>query len=519
MTTTTTTTIMSSSSSSFREEEWMDSISSGDLRSMVGDAQQLANEILGHDASTELARTDLVEAMKTFNSLKEELSQLQRESQLTQRALVATQCSQTCIAKRLDKIPNYDTCDESMILEADVKAEENGHLEKEEEDDDEEEVAIMEDVPSPEDDNLEQEIMNILPTKSRSLGVGLLGDMEQCIVEWQQTFQDLNDQHEFQVQACQADIERLHVRLDAIHALHPSTRTGIEEGEAAKKARERLEELVRVVEEFPSKARVEALKRELEASKEAELQSQMKLARAVEDLDALRRREMDLVRRLEVATRPPIPLERPKNGPVPTVRLLRHTKKKLQRLFQLDRFSKNLHVHKQPVAPVTDDEANSSTSPSISEGAQLDTMIDTGLTMNTSSEFAPIDLSKLTPSDKDDSLVHSPKQSSSDGDLEDEELSVTDSLENFHRHDILSIYNASPSKSHSTEEDDLDLCKMDTDDTTSTSEATTSYNTETETDSSSGTPPPKVKKHPTGTMHESSSKSLFHMAKSLWWVQ
>lgn len=486
----------------------------------------MASEILGHDDDDDDVDTtnppftaitttsDLLEAMQKFTSMKEELIQLQRESQLTQRALVATQCSQTFVAKRLEKIPN-DSDNESMVDEETEANEEEQPLEDDdEEDDDVDDEDIMEDVPSPEDDNLEQEIMNILPTKSRSLGVGLLGDMEQCIVEWQQTFQDLNDQHESQVQACQADLERLHVQLDAMQALQPCA--GIEAAEAAKKARDQLEQLVKIVEEFPSKARVEALQRELAASKQVEEQTHMELARAVEELEALRQREKDLIRRLEVATRPPIPLQRPKTGPVPTVRLLRYTKKKLQRLFHLDRCNttNGNNTHKPSVAPRDDDEANSCTSPSVSESALLDTMIDSGV--------QSIDLSQLTPAiTKEDFLA--PKSSSPGTSPEEdlEELSVTDSLENFHRHDVLSVY-GSPSKSHSTEEDDLDLCKMDTDDTTSTRSEATSYLTETETDSSSGTPPPKLKnKHKQqGTAaHESTSKTLFHMAKSLLWVQ
>ncbi len=448
------------SSTTPSREEWIA------LRSKVWDAQKLARVILGHDA-TELTGTNLLQAMRKFASMKHQLTQLQRESQLTQKALLATQCSHTTIAKRLEKL----------------------NVEEEEDDED-----IVFDVPNPEE-NLEEEIMKILPTKSKSIGVGLLGDMEQCIVEWQHTFTDLNDQHEFKVQACQADLERLHVRLDAMKALHP---TGLEATQAAKKARDQLEKLVQIVEAFPSKARIEALQRELEASKRAEQQAYTKLALAVQELDAIRSREEELLHRLEEVSSPAVPVEKPKNRTIPTIRLLRYTKKKLQRLFRLDGNART------PSPSSLIEETNSSTMPSINEDTPLD-LSDSGL--NNELDLVPrmetnfIHLRKLTSAEEELHVFH---HDVSDDEVDPEDWSVSDSLEIYNRQDVLLVH-ASPSKSN-TSVDDLDLCKVKTDDT-----ETMSFTTE--TDSSLGTP---VKITRQGT-HE--SRNFFTKAKNLLWVQ
>lgn len=527
-------------------EEWIA------LRSKVWDAQKLARTILGRDA-TELTGTDMLQAIRTFAAMKEELEQLQRESRLTKQALVATQCSQNYIARRLETMADLNYVEEHSDESSSTESSSFGlHLDDEEgeimfvsehEDDDEEEDchvadpdASMDDVPDPEA-NLEEEIMRIVPTKSQSIGVGLLSDMEQCIVEWQTTFEQLNDHHEFQVQACQADLERLHVRLDTMKALNPS---GVDVADAAKRARDQLAKLVQIVEAFPSKARVEALQKELEASKLAEQKSQEELARAVLELEAVRQREQELLRRLELAETSRAQLEamlastpEPKRRTVP-VRLLRFTRKKLQRLFRLDRSVRQRQQEEQ--TPVATQTVGSNTFPGFSGdihemGSDISASSVPMNNNNKSKLDVSIELEKLGSNEDDHLFVFDSDNDSSDGEMEksQEDWSVMDTLDATNRQYVLLALNSqfSPSKlspSTSTddeddEDDDIDLSKATATDDTVLSEGL-SFATDATTNSSSGTPPSKLasKRTKDDVVAPNESKSLFSMAKSLLWL-
>jgi hypothetical protein len=597
----------------FSQEDWEI------FQSKVLEAQTMARTILGRD-TTELTSADLLEAMETFAAMKEELAQLQRESQLTQQVLVATQCSQTCISKRLDKMveseeatvvskddsfseedhpellpeqqaPELDEDDDEEDSEMDVP-----HPEANLDEDDDEEGSEM-DVPHPEA-NLDEEIMMILPTKSQSLGVGLLGDMEQCIVEWQTSFEQINAQHEFQVQACQADLERLHVRIDTMKALNL---TGMEAASAAQRARVQLEKLVAIVEAFPSKARVKALQRKLKASKLAEEDSHEALARAMEELEAAREREEDLLRRLEEAesfarqfAESPVaepkttheeleaarereedllrrleeaesfarqfaesPVAEPKTTRTVPARLLRFTKKKLQRLFRLDRSARRQYQSREVSVEVASSQADhhpamvSSTIPSSSEEAHLEYSSDSGI--SSTSETIPqvsepdMELQKLGSSDDDLLLVFSASDHDDSSDDEDEvdrardhayehddssdevdrardyayeEQSFSDSLDTNYLDEVMLAHmgNYSPSKlslsSSMDDECEMDLSKVTTDDTI------ISFATDATTNSSSGTPPSKLAtKTKKEVFVESESKGIFAKAKSFLWIQ
>jgi hypothetical protein len=287
---------------------------------------ELAQTILG---TSQVLEHDLSQAMQTYLKMKQELEQLQRENTLTKQALIATQCSQTIVAMRLEGISQSST-DYGL-----------------EEDDDDDDDDIQDDlsveavsIADPEA-GLDEEIRRILPSHSQSLGGGLLGDMEECILEWQSAFELLNEEHERQVQACQEDIQRLHVRLDAMTSLSPQTPLV---AEAVEQAQHRLGELVKTVEAFPSKSRLEALQRDLEASRQSEMRALQEYANAVEELEAARRREQDLLERLERA-HAGLPL-RPKRK-TPTLRLKLYTQRKLQRLFKLDQSARKRQA--QPV--------------------------------------------------------------------------------------------------------------------------------------------------------------------------
>jgi len=502
-------------------EEWIA------LRSKVWDAQKLARTILGRDA-TELTGTDMLQAIRTFAAMKEELQQLQRESQLTKQALVATQCSQSYISKRLEKLADLTSPD--------------GNPETSTMDSSPDDAALPEQAPeldtvevSDPEANLEQEIMMILPTKSKSLGVGLLGDMEQCIVEWQSTFEQLNDQHEFQVQACQADLERLHVRLDTMKALNP---TGVEAAAAAKKARDQLEKLVKIVEAFPSRARVEALQRELEDSKRAEQESHEELARAMQELEAVRRREQDLLRRLEEAESSREELESSlaeRNNRKLSTRLLHYTKKKMQRLFRLDRsIRRRQQGDAMENAPENGSQnVASSTYQSTTDDANLESSSVSGLSNSSEASNAhradsTIDLRNLDSNEDDLLLVFcSSDHDSSDDEVDQsqEDWSVDDTLDANNRQDVLLAHSGkfSPSKispSSSTDECDLDISKMNANDSILSEAA--SFVTDATTNSSSWTPPSKLASKRPKELSEAASekegKSLFAKAKSLLWL-
>lgn len=502
------------------------------LRSKVFDAQTLARTILGRD-TTQLSSADLLDAIQTFSAMNEELAQLQRESQLTQQALVATQCSQTCISKRLDKIAESKEEDLSVASQDSpgkerfpaLLPEQVADLEEGDCNDGDEEDSQL-DIPHPED-NLEEEIMMIVPTKSKSLGVGLLGDMEQCIVEWQMTFEQLNEQHESQIHACQTDLERLHVRIDTMKALNP---TGVEAAEAAQRARDQLEKLVEIVEAFPSKAKVEALQRELEASRRAEQDSHEALARAMEELQAVREREEDLLRRLEEAESfarqsSETHVAAPKTRTAPA-RLLRYTKKKLQRLFRLDRSVRQSQsrVVSTEVASeqVLSSAFVSSTNSSTSEDAHLEFISDSGMSSKSETPQASepdLDLLNVGSSDDDPLLVFS----ASDHDSSDEEdevdrfrglehLSFSDGLDTINRDDVMSACAGNLSSTKLSPSSSMDECEMD--------DTSLSFATDATTNSSSGTPPSKlVMKKKREFFVEPESRGIFAMAKSLLWSQ
>jgi hypothetical protein len=511
------------------------------LRSKVWDAQTLARTILGKD-TTHMTSADLLEAMKTFASMKEELAQLQRESQLTQQALVATQCSKTCLSKRLDKIADESEVEEETIdfsedfslLDDEDHPELLPEQDPEADDDEEEDEEGSEmDVAHPED-NLEEEIMMIVPTKSKSLGVGLLGDMEQCIVEWQTSFEELNAQHENQVQACQADLERLHVRIDAMKALNP---TGVEAAAAAQRARDQLEKLIAIVEAFPSKAKVEALVNELEASKRAEEGSHEALARAMEELEAARQREEVLLRRLEEAesfarqsAESPITV---KTRTVPA-RLLRFTKKKLQRLFRLDRLARRNQSRGESHQVESQDDhlaMVSSTIPSsIIEEGLPECSSDSGIcsTAEAPHPLEPDVLLRVVSSGDDDLLLVFSASDNESSDEEDEvdrdqdldELSFSDSIDgNNYDEDLLAHIMGSftPTKQSPSSSVD-DECEMDLSKVT-TADTILSYATDATTSSSSGTPPSKATKKKRDMFVQPESKGIFAMAKSFLWVQ
>lgn len=301
------------------------------------------------DTSEALGR-DLSQAIQMYLKMKQELEQVQRERFLTQQALLATQCSQSIVTMRLENIAKnenipYDSAnkgDDDEGRDADVLDENHDtEFEIDEEDplddpytdaEDDEAVSIANPAAG-----LEEEIRRILPAHCQSLGFGHLGDMDECILEWQISFQLLNEQCERQVQACQDDVQRLNERIETMKAMDPMT-PDIEE--AIRQTQKRLERLMNTVECFPTQSRFEALQRDVEVSRQSEMRVIQQYTMAVEELDAARRREEELIQRL-AQRRPGLPL-RPRRE-IPTIRFTLYTKRKLQRLFKLDQSSRKHH--------------------------------------------------------------------------------------------------------------------------------------------------------------------------------
>ena len=331
--------------------------------------------------------------LRTYHKMKQELEQLQRERSLTQQALLATQCSQAIVARRLEQHhmateeeeeEEHDDDDEdetSMRMLSLPKS--SSHMDEEDDrddDDSQDEYPLQQDdedaavsIADPEA-SLDEEIRRILPTHSQSLGGGLLGDMEECILEWQSAFQLLNDQHERQVEACQQDIQRLHVRLETMKAVRPTTPV-IEH--AVEQAQQRLDELQHTVEAFPTKSRLEALQQDLEASRQAEIKTLQDYTKAVEELEDVRRREQELLERLK-RVHAGLPL-RPKRK-TPAIRFSLYTQRKLQRLFKLDQSARKRQDQELPVMEARTNSApislcmSSDTSSSPEESASQDSM-------------------------------------------------------------------------------------------------------------------------------------------------
>ena len=323
--------------------------------------------------TSQVLEQDLSHLFLTYHKMKQELEQLQRERSLTQQALLATQCSQTIVTMRLEQhmAKEEEEGDEeeerSIMLMSSLLSYSSHILEEgdDESDDDDSQVAHQEEdaaasIADPES-SLDEEIRRILPTHSQSLGGGLLGDMDKCILEWESTFQLLNDQHQHQVQACHHDIHRLHVRLDAMKAVYPKTPL-IEQ--AVEQAERRLDELLHTVEAFPTKSRLEALQRDLEASRQAEAKAIQDYLKAVEELETSRRREQELLERLE-RVQSGFPW-RPKRK-TPAIRFSLYTQRKLQRLFKLDRSARKRQNQEQPQQeqPMMEERINSAPSPII----------------------------------------------------------------------------------------------------------------------------------------------------------
>lgn len=301
-------------------------------KAKISDAQKLAKIILGKPSSGRshhsLTTKDMLQAIRKFAELKQQVVELERESQLTQKALVATQCSKLCLAKRLAKVEqdltvtHQETTPEVAVLEDEDAPFEVTDCPS---------IVTIETMAAPKH-NLEEEIGMGLKPIPTNLGVGLLGDVESQFMGWQTSFVQLNKEHEKQVSACQAELELLHARLRQLeHVAKP---------EDVVRAKAHLEKLVDLVEAFPSEARLQGLQRQLEHSRQAEQATQVELAAALHELEAVKAQEAKITAAKELgsqstSTMAPTASWKSKTRQVP-VRFLKSAKKKVHRLFRLD---------------------------------------------------------------------------------------------------------------------------------------------------------------------------------------
>lgn len=121
-------------------------------------------------------------------------------------------------------------------------------------------------------------------------------EVEQCAMYWQRSFQDLNEQHEIQLQACQADLTLLLDRIDNLTRFEIARDS---ESNTIQRARAELCNLVHTVDAFPRKAQVEFLVRELNSLKQSEAAAQNTANEALQALEEARNREQAILFQME----------------------------------------------------------------------------------------------------------------------------------------------------------------------------------------------------------------------------
>jgi outer membrane murein-binding lipoprotein Lpp len=320
------------------------------LQTKLWDAQKLARVILGREAK-EMTSSEVLEAIRAFAEMKQELELLRRQSTWMKKMVVATKSSQAALKRVVERrrrrsSEEKTSCTKVTAVETlkesgkDKESTQDAVMEEDEEEAVDgrndtsssssrnesplEDATITTTTKDSKDEDRDTRVV-VKPSKSQSWGVGVIADLEDKIIKWQATFAQLNQDHETQLIKCQADLDRVSMSLDS---MGESTRQI--SPEQADQARAELDRLVAIVSAFPSKSRLEELERDVTACRKSEQQAKMDLARALQELEDIRNDE-----------RNHHPLQRSFQDHGPTKksssdRLYRYSKKKIQKLFRLD---------------------------------------------------------------------------------------------------------------------------------------------------------------------------------------
>lgn len=320
------------------------------MQTKLWDAQKLARVILGREAK-DMTSSEVLEAIRAFAEMKQELELLRKQSTWMKKMVVATKSSQASLKRVVERRRRRSSEEKTCTKVNAVEAPKESGKDKESTQDaiiEEDEVQAVDgrnDTSSPssrnktpledstpttttkdsKDEDRDTRVV-VKPTKSQSWGVGVMADLEDKIIKWQATFAQLNQDHETQLIKCQADLERVSMSLDSMG----ESTTQISPDQAHQ-ARAELERLMAIVSAFPSKSRLEELEQEVMACRMSEQQAKMDLARALQELEDIRNDEQNhhsLQRDFQDHGR--------NNKKSSSDRFYRYSKKKFQKLFRLD---------------------------------------------------------------------------------------------------------------------------------------------------------------------------------------
>jgi FtsZ-binding cell division protein ZapB len=250
------------------------------LKTKLWEAQRLARVILGREAP-QMKSADILEAIRTYAQMKNELERLRQQSTMMEALLVPrsheTSSGEAEFQIELNEHKNclYDT------VATDLTPKENQIVASCIEGKDLRKISDNKSMSSPPDHTDDDCDNSVAPSVCQSLGVGLIDDVESRIINWQQTFEKITMAHENYVRECQEDLEEVFVSLSSIEesAVDPSR---------LRETTDHLMRLVALVEAFPSNHRIHQLESELREHRREEQKAKAELSLLLVEVDELK---------------------------------------------------------------------------------------------------------------------------------------------------------------------------------------------------------------------------------------
>lgn len=252
------------------------------MKTKLWEAQRLARVILGREAP-QMKSADILEAIRTYAQMKNELEHLRQQSTMMEALLVPrsheTSRGEAEFQIELNEHKNsfYDT------VATDLTPKENQIVASCIEGQDLRKDSDNKSMSSPPDQTDNDCDNSVSPSVCQSLGVGIIDDVESRIINWQQKFEKITMAHETYVRECQEDLEEVFVSLSSIEesAVDPSR---------LRETKDHLERLVTLVEVFPSNHRIHQLERELRECRREEQKAKAELSLLLVEVNELKYR-------------------------------------------------------------------------------------------------------------------------------------------------------------------------------------------------------------------------------------
>ena len=266
------------------------------LRSKQWDGQRLAELILGRaikeNEDGRWSSGDLLEAIQAFAQMKSELDGLRRESTLWKpMSSVATTTTETMTTTPSSTSSNSakDSMSTDLFREEEKTITESESFDSSQDQDSQEWSKSLA--------QTGKDIPMKAPSFHGPAADDLLNEFEDAVAAWQSKFEAMNRMFEQEVQRCVLHLDQFKARLQSVE--------GSSGADTVKKAEQRLQHLVKVVEAYPFKARVDQLELQLkqahdrdQATKDVleKLQQQLSVQQELLDLRKKVSEQQELVR-------------------------------------------------------------------------------------------------------------------------------------------------------------------------------------------------------------------------------